>query len=270
LGVSKKERATKEETPLPPARSARVFVFFPSFEAANHCLVVLVSARSRLQARVIDALYTQASVRREASRERCRESEQSIEEGGRKRERESLQGFFFVRFLFDVPASCDACRTPSAANLLIRKCVGAKGVERASAGGELGEKKKEEKGCCCCCFFFSPLRRPFPLSFHPSILTLPSPPLRQRSPVRARTGPQRRSLAHPRGRARGGGPPFGRTSRKKKEERVVFFFLAERALSSEEILSQTHFFLVKEEELKKPNPPSFVQLRLRAFREECP
>ena len=186
------------------------------------------------------------------------------------RGRESLQGFFFVRFLFDVPASCDACRTPSAANLLIRKCVGAKGVERASAGGELGEKKKEEKGCCCCCFFFSPLRRPFPLSFHPSILTLPSPPLRQRSPVRARTGPQRRSLAHPRGRARGGGPPFGRTSRKKKEERVVFFFLAERALSSEEILSQSHFFLVKEEELKKPNPPSFVQLRLRAFREECP
>ena len=152
--MSKKERATKEETPLPPARSARVFVFFPSFEAANHCLVVLVSARSRLQARGIDALYTQASVRREASRERCRESEQSIEEGGRKRERESLQGFFFVRFLFDVPASCDACRTPSAANLLIRKCVGAKGVERASAGGELGEKKKEEKGCCCCCFFF--------------------------------------------------------------------------------------------------------------------
>ena len=71
------------------------------------------------------------------------------------RGRESLQGFFFVRFLFDVPASCDACRTPSAANLLIGKCVGAKGVERASAGGELGEKKKEEeKGCCCCCFFF--------------------------------------------------------------------------------------------------------------------
>ena len=96
--MSKKERATKEETQLPPARSARVFLFFPSFEAANHCLVVLVSARSRLQARVIDALYTQASVRREASRERCRESEQSIE-GGRKREREP-PGILFCSFSF--------------------------------------------------------------------------------------------------------------------------------------------------------------------------
>ena len=97
--MSKKERGTKEETQLPPARSARVFLFFPSFEAANHCLFVLVSARSRLQARVIDALYTQASVRREASRERCRESEQSIEEGGRKREREP-PGILFCSFSF--------------------------------------------------------------------------------------------------------------------------------------------------------------------------
>ena len=115
------------------------------------CLFPPVLA-SKLESSTRSTLRPVCGVRQAEKGAENRSNRLRREEG---RGRESLQGFFFVRFLFDVPASCDACRTPSAANLLIGKCVGAKGVERASAGGELGEKKKEEeKGCCCCCFFF--------------------------------------------------------------------------------------------------------------------
>ena len=110
-------------------------------------------------------------MRREESRTRCRESEKAIEREEEERERESLWGFFLSIYLCDVPASCDACRTPSAANLFSGRRVCTKGVERASAGGETEvekEKRRKNGGAAAAArFAIATLGRPFNNSFSP-------------------------------------------------------------------------------------------------------
>lgn len=210
LRTRERERATKKKKKeTPQARSARVFPQF--FRAANHCLAPLIFTRSLRQARVLDGLFARGQ--RAARREPAKVPRNGgIESEKRESEREPPGILFFRRpfiFFCNLPASCDACRTPSAANLLSGRCVCTKGVERASAGGE---PEAEEKGGRKAAWFFAiaTLGPSRPL-LNNSIRTLPSPPLRRESPARARTGTRRWSLARPRGRARGEGPPFGRT-----------------------------------------------------------